>query len=64
MDDLIKTVSEKAGITGEQAKNAVNTVMEFIKNKAPSMGDHLKTLLSGGGNAGDMLGDLRKKIGI
>lgn len=64
MDELIKTVSEKAGINAEQAKNAVNAVMEFVKNKAPMIGDHLKNLISGGGNAGDMLGDLRKKIGI
>ena len=64
MDDLIKTVSEKAGISADQAKTAVNTVIEFVKNKVPGIGDHLKTLLSGGGNAGDMLGDLREKIGI
>jgi len=64
MDDLIKTVSEKAGINAEQAKNAVNAVMEFIKNKVPGIGDQLKNLISGGGNPGDMLGDLRKKIGI
>jgi len=63
MDDLIKTVSEKAGISAEQAKTAVNTVVEFVKNKVPGVGDHLKALLSGG-NAGDVLGDLRKKIGI
>jgi hypothetical protein len=63
MDDLIKTVSEKAGISAEQAKTAVNTVIEFAKNKIPGIGDHLKTLLSGG-NTGDMLGDLRKKIGF
>lgn len=63
MDDLIKTVSEKAGISAEQAKTAVNTVMEFIKNKVPGLGDKLQGLISGGG-AGDMVGDLRKKFGI
>ena len=36
MEELIKTVSEKAGINAEQAKTAVNTVMEFIKNKVPA----------------------------
>ena len=64
MDDLIKTVSEKAGITADQAKSAVNAVMEFVQNKVPGIGEHLKSLLSGGGNAGDILGDLRKKIGF
>ena len=64
MDDLIKTVSEKAGITAEQAKTAVNTVVEFAQKKLPGIGDQLKGMLSGGGGAGDMLGDLRKKVGL
>ena len=65
MEELIKTVSEKAGINGEQAKNAVNAVMDFIKSKVPGIGDQLKGLLTGGGGgAGDMIDGLRKKIGI
>jgi len=64
VDDLIRSVSEKAGISQEQAKSAVNAVMEFVKNKYPGIGDQIKGMLSGGGGAGDMLGDLRKKIGI
>ena len=63
MDDLIRTVSEKAGINAEQAKTAVNTVMEYIKNKVPGLGEKLQGMISGGG-AGDVVGDLRKKFGI
>jgi hypothetical protein len=63
VDDLIKTVSEKAGISTEQAKSAVNAVLDFVKNKVPGIGDQLKNLISGGGS-GDMLGDIRKKMGI
>jgi hypothetical protein len=63
VDDLIKTVSEKAGISLDQAKTAVNTVVEYAQKKFPGIGDQIKGMLSGGGG-GDMLGDLRKKIGI
>ncbi len=64
MDELIKTVSEKAGINAEQAKTAVNSVMDFIKTKVPGIGDQLKGMLSGGGGAGDMVDSVRKKLGI
>jgi hypothetical protein len=64
VEELIKTVSEKAGISGEQAKNAVNAVMDFIKNKVPGLGDQLKGMLTGGGDGGSVVDNLRKKIGI
>lgn len=35
MDELIKQVSQKAGITEQQAQAAVNTVLEFVKSKLP-----------------------------
>jgi nucleoid DNA-binding protein len=35
MDDLIKLVAEKTGISPEQAKTAVETVMGFVKEKLP-----------------------------
>ena len=65
MEELIKKVSEKAGINAEQAKNAVTTVMEFIKNKIPGIGDQLKGALAGGGEGGGGVVDaIRKKVGI
>ena len=64
MEELIQKVSEKAGISGEQARNAVNTVMDFIKNKVPGLGDKIRDLISGGGDAGGVVDNLRKKIGI
>ena len=60
MDDLIRIVSEKAGITGEQAKNAVSAVMDFVKEKVPMVGDQLKGLIGGEGNP---LGNVAGKIG-
>jgi hypothetical protein len=66
VDELIQKVADKAGISPEQAKNAVNTVMEFIKTKMPGLGDQIAGLLSGGGGggAGDVLGNLRGKLGL
>ncbi len=66
MDELIKTVSEKAGISPEQATNAVNSVVEFVKAKAPVVGEHLQSLLGGtsGGSLADAADTLRKKFGI
>ncbi|HJZ57520.1 MAG TPA: hypothetical protein VKE74_21300 [Gemmataceae bacterium] len=61
MDELIKMVSEKAGINPEQAKNAVNAVFEFVKNKMPMIGDQLKAVITGGGGGG--LGDIAGKLG-
>jgi hypothetical protein len=35
MEELIKTVSERAGIGADKAKTAVETVLNFLKNKLP-----------------------------
>lgn len=55
MDELIKTVSEKAGISPEQAQSAVNSVIEFAKAKMPMIGEQLQGLLAGGGTGGNPL---------
>jgi hypothetical protein len=65
VDELIKKVTEKAGISPEQAKNAVNSVLEFIKTKAPGIGDQITALISGGGGgAGNVIDSVRGKLGI
>lgn len=68
MDELIKTVSEKAGINPEQAKAAVNSVVEFVKTKVPVVGEQLQGLLSGSGDGGNPLAGaadaLKKKFGF
>jgi hypothetical protein len=35
MEDLVKAIAEKAGITEDQAKQALNTVIEYAKEKVP-----------------------------
>lgn len=67
MDELIKTVSEKAGINPEQAKTAIASVFEFIKGKVPLVGDQLQGLLGGGESASPLAGAadaMKKKFGF
>jgi len=48
MDDLIKLVSEKAGISAAQAKQAVESVMAFLKDKLPGpIGEQVTKLEDG-----------------
>ena len=54
MDELIQTVCQKVGISPEQAKQAVETVMTYVKEKGIS----LDQITAGGG-----LGDIAKNIG-
>ena len=63
MDDLIKMVTEKAGINGDQAKKAVTAVIDFVKDKAPMIGDQLKGLLEGGGGVGGIAGTIGGMFG-
>ncbi len=60
MNDLIKMVSERAGISEEQARKAVEAVADFAKGRFPMLAGHIDGLLSGGGGGG---GDLGKMFG-
>lgn len=49
MDELIKLVSQKAGISQDQAKAAVQTVLGFLKDKLPApVAGQIDSLLAGG----------------
>jgi len=49
MDELVKLVSEKAGISAEQAKVAIGVVADFLKKKAPApVAAQIDGLLAGG----------------
>ncbi len=53
MEELIKQVTERAGISEEQARSAVNTVMGYLKNNLPAgLAGPLDSVLGGGGGAG------------
>jgi len=65
MDELIKQVTAKTGISEEQARTAVTTVIGFLKNKLPApIAGQLDGVLGGeGSSAGGELGDLASKAG-
>jgi hypothetical protein len=61
MEEVINRVADRAGISREQAQKAVETVANFIKEKAPAVGTQIDSLMKGGGSAS--LGDLANKVG-
>jgi hypothetical protein len=64
MEELIKQVTAKTGISEEQAKSAVNTVLGFLKNKLPApIAGQIEGVLVGESSAGGGLGDLAAKAG-
>ncbi len=65
MDELIKQVSTRAGITEDQARSAVTTVLGFLKDKlpAPIAGQLENVVGGGGGGIAEGLGDMASKVG-
>ncbi|HEV7889832.1 MAG TPA: hypothetical protein VGP08_04295 [Pyrinomonadaceae bacterium] len=72
MDELIKQVVERTGISEQQARGAVDTVLGFIKGRLPEpLAGQLDGLVGGAsgaaggiaGAAGDVLGGLGSMLG-
>ena len=65
MDELIKRITEKTGISEDQARSAVTTVTGFLKEKLPApIAGQIDNVLSGaGGGVTDKLGDVASKVG-
>jgi hypothetical protein len=51
MQELISKITEKAGISAEQATKALDTIKEFVKEKFPMMAGAVDNLLSGDAGA-------------
>lgn len=52
MDELIKQVAQKAGISEDQAKQAVTQVVAFLKQKLPApIASQIDSILGGSGPA-------------
>jgi hypothetical protein len=65
MDELIKAVSDRAGIDAEQATRAVHAVIDHVNEKMPGMGEQLRHLLAGGGGGlSEAIDSVRKKFGF
>jgi hypothetical protein len=68
MEELIKQVTAKTGISEEQARSAVTTVLDFVKNRLPApIASQVDNVIGGGaaaaGDVGGNLGDLASKVG-
>ena len=65
MEELIQKISDKTGISVDQAKGAVETMLEHFKEKLPSgIGEKLESFVQGGSaEAGDFITGLKEKIG-
>jgi hypothetical protein len=68
MDEIISQVSQRTGLPPEQARQAVQVVLEQLKARLPApIGSHLDQFLAGGGTQGNAgsggLGDLAKGLG-
>jgi hypothetical protein len=65
MDELVNLVSQKVNIPPEQARVAVNTVLDFLKQKLPApIAAQLDGVLTNPGQMGDIargLGGIFKK---
>jgi uncharacterized protein (DUF2267 family) len=65
MDELIKKVSERTGLSEDKAKTAVDTVVSFLKERLPApIAGHVDSALgSAGGAVADKAGDIIGGIG-
>jgi hypothetical protein len=72
MDQLIKQVVERTGISEDQARTAVQTVLGFVKDRLPApIASQVESVVGGGagggeglaGKAGDVLGGLGGMFG-
>jgi uncharacterized protein (DUF2267 family) len=61
MDELIKQVTERAHISDDQARTAIQTVASFLKEKLPpQMAGQVDAVMSG---SAPNLGDAAKGLG-
>ncbi|MFN2515789.1 MAG: hypothetical protein ABR556_06205 [Pyrinomonadaceae bacterium] len=68
MDELIKRVKAVTGISEDQARSAVTTVLDFVKERLPESiaGEVDNVIGDAGGIADDLasnIGDMASKVG-
>lgn len=72
MEELVRQVTERTGISEDQARTAVNTVLGYIKDRIPApLGAQLDSLVGAGAGAagdianraGDVIGGLGGMLG-
>jgi hypothetical protein len=64
MDELIDLITQKTGLPQDKAKIAVDTVVNFLKQKLPpSMAGQIDTVLAGGNLPDDLTQGLGGLLG-
>lgn len=66
MNEIIQRLIDKTGLSEDQATNAVDTVMQFLKEKLPApLASQLDSLTSGNGasDIGGKLGGIGASLG-
>jgi hypothetical protein len=64
MEELIRQVTERTGISEEQARTAVQTVLGYLQNNLPAgISQQLGGLLGGGGTGGGIAGGVGDIVG-
>jgi hypothetical protein len=64
MDELIKMLSDKLGVSPDKASMAVQLIANHLKQKAPALSGQIDSLLAGGESAASGgLGDVASKLG-
>jgi hypothetical protein len=65
MDELINQITSRTGIPEEQAKQAADVVLEFVKSKLPEpIASQVDGLLGAGGGAdAGIMGQVQEQLG-
>ncbi len=64
MNEITQRLMDKTGLSEEQATNAVDTVLQFLKEKLPSpLSSQLDNVTDGASGIGDKLGGIGASLG-
>ena len=64
MEELIKQITAKTGISEDQAKSAVTTVIGFLKEKLPApIAGQIDNVIGGSSGISGTAGDIASKVG-
>jgi hypothetical protein len=64
MEELIASVAQKTGLDAAKARQAVETVLNFVKSKLPaSLSSQIDGLISGDGGVADAVKNLGDMFG-